>query len=56
MPITIKTINGEIIETEAKPSDSVASVKTLIEKKTGVCPAKQRLICSGLVLPDEAKL
>jgi len=43
---------GENLELDATAADQVSVLSTKLAKRTGLAPAKQRLICRGRVLND----
>lgn len=52
MLIFVKTITNKTLEVHINPSDSVATVKTIVEEQTGVSPYNQKLIFAGKVMLD----
>lgn len=54
MKLTVKTLKGGKFEVEVEPSNSIAEVKTIIEKSNAELPAASlKLIHSGKVLKDD---
>ena len=52
-PYSVKTLEGEIYTLEAKPSDTIATLKKkLLEKNHFLTPSKQKLIFCGKFLND----
>ncbi len=53
MIIFVRIISGELLTINIEPSfDSIATIKTRIEEKTGVSPYHQKLIFAGKALED----
>ncbi|CAE8649194.1 unnamed protein product [Polarella glacialis] len=55
-PLTVRvSYRGEKLELFLSASDDVRSLSAKISRRTGVVPARQRLICSGKVLGDQTQ-
>ena len=56
VPITVKTLTGQVFPLEVATSESVCEVKSKIEKVTKISPERQRLILAGKPIDDNSSL
>ena len=56
VPITVKTLTGQVFPLEVATSDSVREVKKKIAKVTKISPERQRLIYAGKLVNDNSPL
>ena len=56
MQVYVRNLTGGCVALLVKPSYSIATVKDMVQDKTGVPPDEQRLIFAGKQLDDERKL
>lgn len=54
--MVIKNADGRKFEIKVKEIESIAHVKSLLEKKTGVPPHRQLLECNGIPLRDSTDI
>ena len=52
MLIFVKTLTGKTITLEVEPSDTVETVKAIIQDKEGIPPKYQQLVYAGRVVED----
>ncbi|KAK1438155.1 hypothetical protein QVD17_03958 [Tagetes erecta] len=52
----IKTLNGEIITLDVKPSDTIETIKGMISMKVSIARDEQELIFNGMVLDNDDTL
>ena len=52
MQIKVKTLSGRLILLVVEPTDTVRTIKELVEEKEGIPPDQQRLIFGGRAMVD----
>ena len=52
MQIFVKTLTGKTITVDVQPSDTMETLKVLIQSKEGIPQNKQQLVFSGKQLED----
>jgi UV excision repair protein RAD23 len=55
MKISIKTLQGKIVEIEVNETDTVAILKEKVQKELNVEPVNQKLITYGKILDNDNK-
>jgi ubiquitin len=56
MQIFVNTLNGETISLEVEASETIGTIKSIIQFIYGIPPDQQRLIFAGQLLEDDRRL